>query len=405
MYADLAILAVIAFLYSTIAGGLERTPFSGPLLFIVVGIVIGPMGLGWFQPNLTSHELRILADLTLALVLFIDAANADVGVLKRQVRIPRRMLLLGLPGVIALGIGVGALVFDQLTGYEVVILAVMLAATDAALGKAVVTNKSVPARVREGLNLESGLNDGICVPVLFVFIALAKGGAGDEGGSTAQLALRLVGQELGIGLVVGLGLAYAGVWIMRFCWSRGWRTEIWAQLPVITLAVACFAVAQSLHGSGYIAAFGGGLLFGILAKEKTHDLVLAAEGTGETLALVTWIMFGVAALDDAFDYFNWQVVLYAVLSLTVIRMLPIFVSLTGTGERAETKLFLAWFGPRGLASIVFAIIVVNEGLPGARFMALVVASTVFLSVLAHGVSANPLASVFAARMRRVEESD
>jgi NhaP-type Na+/H+ or K+/H+ antiporter len=281
----------------------------------------------------------------------------------------------------------------------------MLAATDAALGKAVVTNKSVPARVREGLNLESGLNDGICVPVLFVFIALAKGGAGDEGGSATQLALRLVAEEIGIGLVVGFGMAYAGVWIMKFCWSRGWKTEIWAQLPVVTLAIACFAVAQSLHGSGYIAAFGGGLLFGILAKEKTHDLVLAAEGTGETLALVTWIMFGVAVLGDAFNYFNWQMVLYAVLSLTVIRMLPIFVSLTGTGERAETKLFLAWFGPRGLASIVFAIIVVNEGLPGARFMAVVVVSTVFLSVLAHGVSANPLASVFAARMRRVEESD
>ena len=220
MYADLAILAVIAFLYSTIAGGLERTPFSGPLLFIVVGILIGPLGLGWFEPDLTSNGLRILADLTLALVLFIDAANADVGVLKRHVRIPRRMLLLGLPGTIALGIGVGALVFDQLTGYEIAILAVMLAATDAALGKAVVTNKSVPARVREGLNLESGLNDGICVPVLFVFIALAKGGAGDEGGSATQLALRLVSQELGIGLVVGLVVVLPISWYRSWSWDR-----------------------------------------------------------------------------------------------------------------------------------------------------------------------------------------
>lgn len=398
MYVELAVLAVFAFLYSTVAGALEKTPLTGPILFTICGLVFGPLGLGWFQADITVDELKYLADLTLALILFIDAANADLSVLRRSFRIPGRMLVFGLPGVIALGFVFGILFFDGLTWAEVAILATMLAATDAALGKAVVANKAVPADVREGLNVESGLNDGLCVPILFLFIALAQGTTG-EGGSTA-LAIRLVLQEVGIGMLVGLGMTAIGVGLIRFAWRRGWLNEIWMQLPVITLSVACFTVAQSLHGSGYIAAFVGGMLFGSLAKESTHRLVLAAEGTAEILAMITWVAFGTAVLGYAFDYFSWQVVLYAVLSLTVIRMLPIFVSLSGTGETRESKLFLGWFGPRGLASVVFAVIVLNHDLPGAKLMAVVVICTVFLSVILHGISANPLASLFARRVAR-----
>jgi NhaP-type Na+/H+ or K+/H+ antiporter len=264
----------------------------------------------------------------------------------------------------------------------------MLAATDAALGKAVITNKAVPARIREGLNVESGLNDGICVPIVLFFIALA---VSDGHGDGSHSALALVVQEIGIGLAVGLGLAAIGVTLLRWCWKQGWVTEIWMQVTVVGLAFASFALAQSLHGSGYIAAFTGGMLFGRLAKDATHKLVLAAEGVGETLALMTWLLFGAMVIGPAFNLFNWQVVLYALLSLTVIRVVPIFVSLTGTGESVPSKLFLGWFGPRGLASIVFAIIVINAEVPGAEFLALVVTCTVFMSLVAHGMSANPLA--------------
>jgi len=199
---------------------------------------------------------------------------------------------------------------------------------------------------------------------------------------------------------VGLSVTFAGVWLVRQCWNRGWITEIWLQLPVIMLALTCFTVAQTLHGSGYIAAFVGGILFGLLAKKSTHKLVLAAEGMGETMAMLTWIVFGAAVIGPSFETFTWRVVLYALLSLTVVRMLPIFLSLTGTGERTDSKLFLAWFGPRGLASIVFAIIVLNTNLPGARLMAMVVVCTVFLSAIAHGITANPLATALAARISR-----
>jgi len=402
MYIELAVLALFVFCYSLVAGRVERAATSGPIVFVLAGLLMGPLGLAWFDGDVSNTELRVLADLTLALILFIDAANADLGVLKRQFRIPSRMLLFGLPGVIFLGTITAALLFDTLSLFEAAIVGTMLAATDAALGKGVITNKAVPTRIREGLNIESGLNDGLCVPILFVFIALAVGSSGEGGGG--MLALKLVFQELGIGLAVGLGLTAVGTWALRWCHDKGWVTEIWKQVTVVALAIACFSVAQSLHGSGYIAAFTGGLLFGFKAKEATHGLVLASEGIGETLALTTWFVFGAAVIGQSVQFFSWEMLVYALLSLTVIRMLPVFLSLSAMGESTASKLFLGWFGPRGLASIVFAIIVLNEGVPGGKFIAMVVVLTVFFSLVAHGISANPLAKLMGQKEGKKEES-
>jgi len=398
MYAEFVVFAAFAFLYSVVAGRLERTMISGPIVFMAFGFLIGPFAFSWVEVDVTNRDLRMLADLTLALVLFIDAANSDLSVHKASTLVPRRMLIFGLPGAIAMGFVVGLLLFDGLGVYQLAILATMLAATDAALGKAVITNKNVPPHIREGLNVESGLNDGLCVPILFVFIALAEA-SGVETDSTA-LALTLVAREIGIGLVVGLGISLLGGYLIHWCYKRGWITEIWIQIPVIMLAITCFALAQTLHGSGYIAAFVGGILFGFLAKKDTHKLIIPAEGVGEALAMMTWIVFGVAVIGQSFAFFDWRVVLYAVLSLTVVRMLPMFVSLAGTGETTQSKLFLGWFGPRGLASLVFAIIVLNTELPGTDLMAMVVVCTVFLSAVAHGVTANPFASALAAKVAR-----
>ena len=389
MYAELAILALFVFGYSLLAGRLEKTIISGPMIFVFCGLLMGPYLLGWLGGNVTLNEFRILVDLTLALILFLDAANADFSVLKRQLNIPYRMLLFGLPGVIFLGTVAAILLFPQLSIFEAAILGTMLAATDAALGKAVITNKIVPARVREGLNLESGLNDGLCVPILLLFIALAQGQGAE--GSGYLLAVKLFVQELGIGLIVGLGLTGISTWFLNFCWKQGWVNKIWMQMTVVALSIACFAIAQTLHGSGYIAAFSGGLLFGFLAQKDTHALVFAAEGIAELMALITWMIFGIAVIGQAASTFTLGMIVYAVLSLTVIRMLPIFISLTGLKENSSSKMFLGWFGPRGLASIVFAIIVLNKDLPGGDFMAMVVVCTVLLSLIAHGVTANPLA--------------
>ena len=397
MYENMAILAVFVFLYSIASGGLERTPINGALLFAAFGLALGPLGLGILSLNVDTEGLRTLAELTLALVLFTDAANANLGVLKKSFHIPQRLLLIGLPLTILLGFGVGVLVFDGLTLLEIAILATMLAPTDAALGKAVVTNEAVPSNIREGLNVESGLNDGICVPILFVFLALVTATGAET--STPVLAMKLVAEEIGIGVAVGVGLTVLGSWLGTKFADRGWITETWRQLTVPALAVACFAVAQWLGGSGFIAAFTGGLLFGGLTKRHKHKLLLAAEGTGDTLALITWVVFGAAVIGQSVGSFSWEVVLYAVLSLTVVRMLPVFLVLAGMQLRTDEKLFMGWFGPRGLASIVFAVIVLNEHLPNGGTITMTAVCTILLSVIAHGLSANSLVAALAARLK------
>jgi len=388
MYENLAVIAVFVFLYSIASAKLEKTSFSGAVLFTGFGLALGPMGLGVLELDVDTELLRTLAELTLALVLFTDASNANLRVLKRSVHLPQRLLLLGLPLTILFGVGAGLILFDQLTFFEVAILATMLAPTDAALGKAVVTDNRVPANIREGLNVESGLNDGICVPILFVFLTLATRMSPET--SPLLLTIKQVVGEIGIGVATGFVLVFIGNWLLNRCLDRGWVTETWHQLPVPALAVACFAIAQWLGGSGFIASFVGGLLFGKLEKQRKHKLLLAAEGTGDTLALYTWVLFGAAVVGQYFEQFTWQVVVYSILSLTVIRMLPVFLVLGGLKLRVEEKLFIGWFGPRGLASIVFGVIVLNTHIPGGSTIAVTTVCTIILSVILHGVSAHPM---------------
>ena len=400
MYQDLAILALFILVYSSVAGRVERTWVSGPILFITFGLLIGPLGLDLLSFKTDGETLRTLAELTLALVLFTDAAGADMVVLRKTEALPTRLLLIGLPLTILLGFGVGVLLFERLSLFEVALLATMLAPTDAALGKGVVTNEAVPNPVRQGLNVESGLNDGICVPILFVFLALATGKAGE--GGPWKLAMMLVAEEIGIGLAVGLVLTTMAGLLLKFAKGQQWLTHTWIQVPVVALALGCFAVAQFLGGSGFIAAFSGGLLFGVLAKQHREEFLRAAEGTGDTLALITWVIFGSAVVGQAVGHFSWLILLYAVLSLTLIRILPVFLVLTGTGVSTEGKLFMGWFGPRGLASIVFGVMVVNANLPNSGSIAMIVVCTIMLSILGHGITANPWAKAFGERQRLAE---
>lgn len=400
MHNSILILAIFAFLYSIIAGRIERSAVSGPIVFVLAGILMGPLFLGWFQGEMMQSQLRVFADMTLVLILFSDAANAELSVLKFKLKIPARMLLVGLPGVIILGFGLALVLLDALSLYEAAILGVILAATDAALGKAVITDKRVPDWIRGSLNAESGLNDGICVPFLFIFIALSLETTGAAGSSVEPF--KVVLEEIGIGLMVGLGLTLVAGVLLNFCLRQNWVTEVWMQVTVPALALACFALAGELHGSGYIAAFTGGLMFGYLVGDKKHHFVVAAEGVGEALAMLTWLFFGIAVVANIIGLMTWQILVYALLSLTVVRMLPIFLSLSGTIASTQDRLFLGWFGPRGLASIVFAIIVLDNELPGGELIALVVILTVFLSLIVHGISARPLSRWIAKQQTKTE---
>ena len=395
MYQNAALLAAFLLIYSAIAGRVERSLISGPIVFTGVGFILGPDVFGVLRINISGEGLRILAELTLAMVLFTDAANTDFGLVRRNLGLPERLLLIGLPLTIVLGFLFAAIVFPTLETLEIALLATILAPTDAALGKPVVTNPAVPAVMREALNLESGLNDGICVPIVVLLLGLAVG-TQIEGEPIVHVA-RVVIEEIGIGIIVGLVLTWLTTLMLRFAQARGWISEHWVEIPIVALAAACFAAAQAMGGSGFIACFVGGLLLSGLGPRHKEELLRGAEHMGEALALLTWVVFGGIVVARLIDRVTWPAIIYAVLSLTVIRMLPVFLCLIGTRTSMSDKLFIGWFGPRGLATIVFAVLVLDEKLPGNDAIVLAAGWTVLLSVVAHGISANPLVRAIGAR--------
>jgi NhaP-type Na+/H+ or K+/H+ antiporter len=390
MYQNAALLAAIVLVYSAVAGRVARSWLSGPILFTAAGLIVGPLGLDLLRLDIAGTDLKVLAEAALAMVLFTDAAHADLGVVRRTVGLPERLLLIGLPLTIVLGFLAALAVFPALDLFAAALLAALLAPTDAALGAPVVTNEAVPAETREALNLESGLNDGICVPVVIILLDLAIGTEIER--QSIGRALAIIAEEIGIGLMVGIALTATAVAILRAAARWDWISPHWGQISVVALAGLCFAAAQALGGSGFIACFVGGLLFGYL-HDRPKALLGGAASTGEVLAMMTWVVFGGVILGRLLDRMTWSMLIYAVLSLTVIRIVPVVLSLLGTGMSRGTKLFIGWFGPRGLASIVFAVIVFDADVPGKETIAVTAACTVLLSIIAHGVTANPLITV------------
>src|SRR4051812_11847419 len=274
-------------IYSVVAGRIERSLVSGPIVFTVVGFILGADGLGVLRINMTGEGLRLLAELTLAMALFTDAVNADFGVVRLNLGLPERLLGVGLPLTILLGFSLAAIVFPSLGILEMALLAAILAPTDAALGKPVVTNPTVPPVLREALNLESGLNDGICVPIVVILLGLAVG-TQIEGGTVGHVVWVVV-EEIGIGALIGLALTWLSIRMLRFAKGQGWVSKNWVEIPIVALAAACFAAAQAAGGSGFIACFVGGLLLSGLGEHHKEEILRGAEHMGEGLALLTWV--------------------------------------------------------------------------------------------------------------------
>ncbi|WP_339020997.1 cation:proton antiporter [Aeromonas salmonicida] len=389
IYQNLAVLAAFLLIYSLIAGRFESRLINGPLLFLLMGWLLGPGWLGLMSLSVDSEGIKLLAELTLVIVLFNDAANTNWQVLAANRALPIRLLLIGLPLTLLGGTLFGLWLYPDLPLLELAILSTILAPTDAALGKAVVSNPAVPAPIREGLNQESGLNDGICVPVLLLLLALIA--PTEQHTGTGMLAITLLLEEIGIGLLVALVLTSLTIRLLKTSYLNGWQLPLWRQLTMPGLALLCFALAQTLGGSGFIAAFVGGLLMGRRLGEHKHAYMDSCEGYGDLLSVVIWMVFGATLMPMLPDLLHWQYWLYAAASLTLLRMLPVWLSLLGTGQSFELKLFIGWFGPRGLASIVFAVMVLQHepALLGQEPIIATVLCTIILSVILHGISANP----------------
>jgi NhaP-type Na+/H+ or K+/H+ antiporter len=312
--------------------------------------------------------------------------------------LPLRLLGIGMPLTIALGTFVATLVLTDLTFWEAAIVGTVLAPTDAALGQAVVNNPRVPIRIRQALNVEAGLNDGLSVPFLALFLTLA---VAEEELQSASYWIRFALEQVGLGVLVGVGVGLAGGWLVSWASKREWMTESFERLVLLALAIIAWALADQIGGNGFIAAFVGGLVVGPTVERVGEQLLRFTEAEGQLLNLSVFFVFGVLVI-GLIQPLSWQVALYALLSLSVIRMLPVAVSLAGTHLRSVSVLFMGWFGPRGLASIVLGLIVVSEAplLAGREEIELVVALTVLFSVLLHGITAAPLSATYA---RRVEE--
>jgi NhaP-type Na+/H+ or K+/H+ antiporter len=390
---ELAIVAGSVLAVASVSRLLIGTPVTAAMVFVLIGLVLGPLLADEVTFNVRATGVRTLAEATLAIVLFSDASRIKLRALREEYSVPVRLLGVGLPLTILAGTGLALILFGALSVPEAIVLAVMLAPTDAALGQAVVTEPRLPSRIRQGLNVESGLNDGICVPLLL--IALAAADVSDKSESFRH-AVRIVAEEIGYGLAAGAGAGVLAAAAVAIGYRRGLMTGRWLQVVPVAGAALAYTVAAGLGGSGFIAAFIAGGVFGGLASAESEPASRLSEELGGLLGGVTLLVFGAILLGSTLKHVTWQVGVYAVLSLTIVRMLPVAIAMLGSGARWRTVAFLGWFGPRGLASIVFAIIVVEDSaLPNLDVILLCTYLAVGMSVFLHGVSAAPLASRYA----------
>jgi len=376
----------LVFAWGAVSVRLERADLTAPIVFTAAGAALA--GLGLVDPPSAPERLKPLVEVTLVWVLFSDAAQVKIHDLRDDLGRYVRLLAVGLPLTVLFGWGLATWLLPDANPWMPLLVAAALAPTDAALGVPVVTNPDVPSRVRRLITVESGLNDGIVTPVVVVAIAGAASAEGLQGSPGPGKAL----EELAIGLAVGMAIGSLGGRLLRHTRSRGWVAEDFAGIAVLALALAAYLLAIVVHGNGSIAAFCGGLAFGATAGPRGRTELVFLEQASGVVSFLVWLTFGAVAIPLVLDGISVSIVVYAVLSLTVVRMLPVALATMGTGMSRTTVLFVGWFGPRGLASLVFALLALEElGEDTAEGALVVIAVTVFLSVLAHGFSAAPLA--------------
>jgi NhaP-type Na+/H+ or K+/H+ antiporter len=386
----LAIIATIIVAWSAFSGPLDRRGVTSAIAFVAAGVVAGQSGLGVLDFEVESAAAVRITELALVLLLFSDASRLDLHSLRQVRGWPLRLLAIGLPLTLLAGMGAALFVFPGVTVASAFLLSTMLASTDAALGQKVVSDPSVPERVRQALDVESGLNDGLAVP--FFLVALDVANAELQKGVT-RAVLENAAAQVGWGLLAGVGAGVVSGLCFRLADGRRWMGVEWRQVLPLAAALQAYAAAAVLGGSGFIAAFVGGAAFGWAARDR-GTATLFTEEAGDLLAAMTWIGFGALALSRALPHLTWRVMLYALLSLTVVRAVPVALALLGAGARPPTVAFIAWFGPRGLASVVFALLVVERGAPGLQPLLATVTATIALSVLLHGLSSVPLVAAY-----------
>ena len=382
--------------YAVVAGKLDRWSVTAPFVLVAVGTVLGDSALGVLHVTATAESIKVLAELTLAILLFADASTIRLREAEEDVSVPARLLGIGLPLTIAAGTVVARYLFG-LSWAEAAVIGSLLSPTDAALGLAVVTNPAVPVRIRRALTIESGLNDGIATPFVVFFLAVAAAEADNQRWVATGV------KELVVGIAFGVALGGAVGWVAARARAAGWTTPLSQALIVLVTALLAYQGAVALGANGFVSAFVAGSVFGTVSGGVLTDSTELTEDVGLYASFAVWLVFGAVFVGPTLAAgLQWKPIVYAVASLTVVRMVPVALALLGTGLRRDTVAFMGWFGPRGLASVVFTLLVFDalDASPDAVALGRIATWTVLLSVVAHGLSSGPLAAAYARRLGR-----
>jgi NhaP-type Na+/H+ or K+/H+ antiporter len=385
----LILAAGLVLIYATFSRLAATSIVTPPMAFMLVGLLCGPLGLGLIELELDNEGVALLATVALVIIVCSDASQVDRREIRKIERLPIRLLLVGLPLTMLLGAGIAALTFQGFELAALALLAVLLSPTDAALGQAVITSEAVPAPIREALNVESGLNDGIALPPIFAlmfFLGADLGGAGSHGWLTFAALQLLLGPVAGI--LVGVG----GGRLIDLASERKWVDPSFGRLTLPAIAMLAYGLAEAIGGNGFIAAFVSGFTLAVKTQSVREQMMDFGETEGTLLSLLVFLILGLAMIPGVVSYWDVTTTVYAVLSLTVVRMLPVAISVIGLGLDLRTTLFLGWFGPRGIASVLYLLLLVQYlGSSGYEVLIATGVQTIVLSVLLHGVTAAPLA--------------
>ncbi|MDW5378248.1 cation:proton antiporter [Halomonas sp. HP20-15] len=400
MEANIFVVALAVLAFGLLAGRLQGTPITMPMVFTAAGLLLGPGVLGVIHFDVANETVSVLAEAALTVVLFTDASRMDLRTVWREHSLALRLLGAGLPLALLIGTGAGWLLLPELSLGAIALLAATLAPTDAALGQAFVSDTTIPKRIRQTLNVESGLNDGLAVPFITVLLDIARHET-DTPLSYVELFVALVG----IGIIVGVVTGWLGGRVLEWSASRRWTTETTQRLAAISLAAIAFAGAELLGGNGFVAAFTAGLAVGTSARSLLPRTTGFAETEGQLLTLITFLLFGSIMIVDLFAEASWRVLAYALVSLLVVRPVATAIALLGSGLSSASVGFIGWAGPRGLASIVYAVLIAETaGVPGAELVFAVAAWTILLSIYLHGLSAAPLSRWYGSHSRRAHHA-
>jgi len=387
--------ALLIFVFGLFSRLSERSPITGPMVFVAVGVIISPFGLDFLKIGLSAPLVRLTAEVTLVMVLFVDASTINLRALIKDKGLPIRLLGIGLPLTMVLGLILAVLLFDQMNIWEIALMAFILSPTDAALGQAVVSSEVVPEKIRQAINVESGLNDGIALPPILACLASLSAASEHAG---AGYWMGFVIKQFFFGPLVGALVGWLGGQLVDRASKLGWMNSTFQRLTSASLAVLAFALAESFHGNGFIAAFFGGLLLGTHTPRVRERIQDFGEAEGQQLELFVFLILGLVLVPAAASHWDGKAWLYAVFSLTIIRMLPVAISLMGTSLSWSSIAFIGWFGPRGIASILYLLMVIMAiGSAGHEQMISIIVLTVLLSVFLHGISAVPLSRLYAGR--------